>query len=171
MAVGKSALLCSSRSSVNSALRSKTFKSCGSAALHFFTPNDSAEFPAGETNRNVIANRDLRGVADDLSRGLARDRVAAFQDHQRTAFPQDSLRLAQTVSPLRQVSLEVAVEPAEAFVELRAFQPDDSPEVVADDAGRRVQPSLAPLAQVLPDPAFELRYQLVEALSSFPQPR
>src|SRR5712692_4495324 len=151
MAVGKSALLCSSRSSVNSPLRSKTFKSCGSAALHFLTPNDCAQFPAGETNRNVIANRDLCGVADDFSRGLARDRVAAFQDHQRTPFPQDSLRLAPTVSPLRQVSLEAAFEPAEAFVELRALQPDDSPEVVADDAGRCVQPSLASLVQVLAD--------------------
>src|SRR2546425_663749 len=158
MAVGKSAPLCSSRSSVNLALRSKTFKCCGSAALHFFTPNDSAEFPAGEANRNVIANRDLRGVADDFSRSLARDRVTAVQDHQRAAFPQDRLRLAQTVSPLRQVSLEVAVEPPQAIVELRALEPYNSPEVVADDAGRRVQPSLAPLVQVLADRAFERRY-------------
>ena len=109
-------------------------------------------------NRNVIANRDLGGVTDDLSRSLARDRVTAFQDHQRTPFPQDSLRLAQTVSPLRQVSLEVAFEPPEVIVELRAFEPDDSPKVVADDAGRRVQPSLARLVQALADRTFERGY-------------
>src|SRR3990172_9451118 len=145
MVVGRSARLCFSRSSGNSALRSKNSKECASAIhknggqrppLQFLVADICPKFAAGETDGKVVADRDLGGIADDVALGVARDRVAAAEDGERSSFLQESFDLGEAVSALREQISELGREFGRALVECRALQPHQAPKVVAHDALR-----------------------------------